>query len=153
MLRTSRYHIFMSSCPDQHLKHSIFITQLLRIFGYSLSLSNNFYNLPEKTVCSHIQKMDKKTPCKSIQGGLIPRLQSRLVLVEVNQFKRKGNTEFMPIFSLLFKLIFTIRVRTSKKGKQTPWQREENEGWCEREMPPRSKGRRRAVLKGHCRMV
>lgn len=26
MLRTSRYHIFMSSCPDQHLKHSIFIT-------------------------------------------------------------------------------------------------------------------------------
>ena len=56
------------------------------------------------------------------------------------------NTEFMTTFSPPLKLIFTIRTRTFKKSKQTPWQRDENEGWYEEEMLPRRKGRRETVL-------
>ena len=54
----------------------------------------------------------------------------------------------MPTFSPPLKLTFTIRTRTSKKVKQTPWQREENEGWYEGVMLPRRKGRRETVLEG-----
>lgn len=50
--QTSRYNTFISAYLAQRLKLTTLITQLLRIFGYSLPLSNNVNSLPEKTLIS-----------------------------------------------------------------------------------------------------
>lgn len=105
--------------------------------------------------CSHTQKVDSKTPYEVTQGafesGFLPTIDifptcSECLLRSTSSRAKTTNTEFMTTFSPPLKLIFTIRTRTFKKSKQTPWQRDENEGWYEEEMLPRRKGRRETVL-------
>ena len=147
MLRTSRHNSCISPCLAQCLKlvSSSFSCWDFVATLYPLAITSMAFL---RRFCSHTQRVDSKTPYEVTQGDfesdflqtidIFPTCSDCLLRSTISRAKTI-NTELMTTFSPSLKLIFTIRTRTFKKSKQTPWQREENEGWYKEEMLPRRK--------------